>query len=265
MPARMPSGLGAFMRGSFTRPLPWRFVFVNAWARNAPAQVAAARAAGAEVFLYGLPGKFGPRTWRPGLAFIVAKARAIPGVVGIVPDLENGWTGSDADEATAFGAELRELAESGLRVGVTGYPFVAWLHPIAEAAGPLVFFVVQIYGRTAMSAEIFATWWRRAVGAFPGRTMLAIAGWVASEALSTAEGFRAYLAALPRAPAAAVWPTGTIPRHIREALATYEPDQPYDAGTGSPAPRARRARGSGGGALVLLALGLGAAALAAKG
>jgi hypothetical protein len=230
-----PFGVGIYARDTIETYRRWAFVAVNAWRSDAPSQAAQARELGASVWLYGTPERWGPgREWREGLVRIRAVAASIPGVEGIIADPETDWPALGQREryaeAAALGAALRETARS-MRVGVTSYPAWPGLDALAAACAGDVWASPQIYGRTSQDPRAFEQWFARWTERFgAGRVIPSIAGWASSPALATDEGYRRYLAAIPRAPGVIVWDTagsGT-PEHIRRALATYEPGSAVD-------------------------------------
>lgn len=221
-----PFGLGMYGRNTWREGYPLRFVVIAERRTDAPAQVAAARAAGVTPWLYSGPDSWTPSEWRASLARIVEKARTL-GCEGIVADPEGGWpdlpTARRNAEALALGQALAG-ASSTTRVGVTSYPLFPALDALAEGCGRSVWGSPQIYGRTSQDPDAFAAWFDRWRARFGSRCIPSIAGWASSPALSTPAGFRAYLAALPRAPGAIVWDeAGDSPAWIDEALSEYSP------------------------------------------
>jgi len=222
-----PFGLGYYAREAIEPRPAWRFVAVNAWRSDARELVAQARERGAAAWLYGTPEHFRPDTFRDGLARLERLAGELEGVTGVIADPEGEWpelsSSRRAELAAELGAGLGALARS-TRVGVTSYPSWPGLEELARAAGRGVWGSPQIYGRTANDAETFARWfdmWRAHFGA---RCIPSIAGWASSPGLANAEGFRAYLARLPRAAGAIAWDaTGRMPSYIADALEAYSP------------------------------------------
>jgi hypothetical protein len=217
-----PIGRGAFLRDRIITA-PFGFRAVNASRADVEAMAADAKALG-PTWLYSGPSAWAPANWRAELERIVALAVRLD-VDGIIADPENGWTQQDEAEARALGAALRSVAGS-TRVGITSFPGLPVLAPLADAVGDAAWGCVQIYGRASTSPAAFRAWWERWADVFGERLCLAIAGWVPSDApeLGSAEGFGRYLDSLPRSQAAIAWtvPEG-MPEHIATALATYEP------------------------------------------
>lgn len=222
-----PFGLGYYAREELEPRPAWRFVAVNAWRSDAAELAREAQARGAAAWLYGTPEHFRPDTFRAGLERLERLAGEIPGIAGVIADPEGEWpelSSSRRNELAAeLGAGLATLARS-TRVGVTSYPSWPGLEALAREAGRGVWGSPQIYGRTANDAETFARWldaWRAHFGA---RVIPSIAAWASSEGLATPEGFRAYLARLPRAAGAIAWDvTGRMPAYIVEGLEAYSP------------------------------------------
>lgn len=215
-------------------PGPWRVVVVNAWDSRAAGMVDAARAIGARVWLFGLPGKFAPGAWRQSLPYIARRARAL-GVPGYIVDCENRWEHGHEAEARELAAALRADADAGLSVGVTAFPSMAVIDEIAEVAGRSVFGLIQIYGRTSQRAEDFERWIQRWRGMFSD-VVMAIAGWPSSAPLGTPEGYQRYLRDLPEADAYILWTEGRLPQYMRTALESRF-GVSIPAGSGASAPR----------------------------
>lgn len=188
-----PNGRGLYVRDRIEPGFD--FYVVNAWRGDRARLVAEARARGAQVWMFG-----GLEHWRPSNAlanveYCASEARRL-GAVGIVADPEDQWGGEDAT-LRALAARLRAIS-SGMRVGVTSYPFFAGLQILASTVGPNVWFSPQIYGRTSQDPQALADMWRRATNAFGRRTIPSIAAWPSSPLLRTGAGYAQYLAMLPR-------------------------------------------------------------------
>lgn len=217
-----PHGLGAFAR-DVIEPDPFRFIAINAGRSDVAQQAAAVRAAGRELWLYQTPGAFTPANWRATLARLRVLVPQL-GAVGYIADFEDLWPGlsrsSRQRDLAAAGAELAGDA-TNMRVGFTSYPLFPDLEVLAAAAGAGVFGVPQIYH--GAHASSFAAWWAHWQDRFTNN-IPAIAAWAADGTQQTAEGYRAYLRALPHASGAIVWQgTGRLPSYIRRELASYEP------------------------------------------
>lgn len=213
-----PSGMGLYARETIEAG-PWSFVAVNASRADRAAQAAEVHRRGAQLWLYATPEAWRPDTWMASLSAIVTKARELD-AVGIIADPESGWRGTDA---AALGRALAETAHD-VRVCVTSFPEFPSLVSLAAGCGRMVSASPQIYGRTTQDGEVWARWighWRDLFG---GRVCLSIAGWPADESMNHAEGYRAYLARLPKVGGAIVWDaTGAAPHYISDALADYSP------------------------------------------
>ncbi len=220
-----PTGLGVYGRDRvLTAPFKWRAV--NAARADDAAQVGRARALGGSVWLWSGPDSWRPENWRATLANIVAECQQ-KSCAGFIADPENGWPDLSrarlAAEMAAFGAALG-AASRETRVGVTSYPTLPGLETLASNAGMGVWGSPQMYGRTSTDRATMHSWYARWTAAFgPLRVIPSIAGWVSSDKIDTDAEFRAYLAALPKAPGAIVWPAGELPAHIMAALADYNP------------------------------------------
>jgi len=157
------------------------------------------------VELFDLPSEYTPRNWRA--TFNRAAGLASDHGVGVLVDLETAsqWARAHS-ELVALGAAMRDLAELGVRVGVTSVPMHPSWQELADIADggaaivgpqtgrePAVWGSVQLYGRgfprDRYGAQIET--WRTA---FPGGVRPSIAlgspGW---PGLSVSE-YAAYLA-----------------------------------------------------------------------
>jgi hypothetical protein len=181
------------------------------------------------VWVYGTPEQFNPRTWRAGVERLSRVAEELS-ADGIIADPETGWpelAGPARDaEARALGQALRTAA-SAHRVCVTTYPSWPGLEACADATGGAVSGQVQIYGRSAFSADAFGLWHNRWISVWgAGRTGIAIAGFVPDTrpSMGTAEGFRQYLSLLPASASQTVWDAaGRMPSYMIDALKTVRP------------------------------------------
>jgi hypothetical protein len=222
-----PAGLGTYVRERMTAGVPWDHVAVNAWRSDRAQQVAAARAIGATIWLYGGPERWDPESWRESIAYIERECARLD-AVGFIVDPENGWpeawTANRAraeGEARALGAAMRDAA-TRWRVGGTSYYSFPARRALIEAAGTGVWWAVQMLGRTTQSAAAMRQWldgWRALAGS---RVIIGIGGWVSSPALGTAEGYRRYLEALPPIGGALAWDAvGAGPAYIARELTAY--------------------------------------------
>lgn len=202
--------------------VPWDHVAVNAWRHDRAEQVRQARAMGATPWLYGGPERFSPTAWRESLAEIEAEADRLGGL-GIIVDPEDEWPEHPdrVNQARAFGAALAAAA-TRRRVGATTYPTFPVRRELVAAAGPGVFWLVQLLGRSSVLAPVMANWldnWRALSGA---RTSIVVGGWPASTPMGTEAGYRRYLAAVPRTGGAFVWDAAGAGRsYIAPALTAY--------------------------------------------
>ncbi len=211
-----PAGLGLYARNHVVAG-PWRWFAIDAWRSDAAQQVAAARALGADVWMFGGPDRWTPDTWRRSLREAVAAAQAHR-ASGIIVDRENGWTSSQAHatENQTLGAELRAAAMS-TRVGVTSFPGAPHIDVLARATRRLVWGSPQFYARDLPPSQ-FGAWWSRWRSWWGARLIPSIAAWPASDALGSAVGYDSYLAQLPRAGGYAAWPVHPIPSYMTGAL-----------------------------------------------
>lgn len=213
-----PKGKGLYARET-VEPGDWDFIAINHTRSDRATQAAEVRRRGARLWLYSTPETWQPETWRETLTNILARAREL-GAVGIIANPESEWGTADA---APLGTALAEAADE-FQVVCASYPNWHGLARFAEAAGRKVSGSVEIYGNSSMDPEVFASWYAAWHSAFGGRVCLSIAGWPTNEAMSDAEGFRAYLASLPKSGGAIVWDaTGDAPTYITDALATYQP------------------------------------------
>lgn len=221
-----PASLGVYGR-AVVLGAPFRWRAVNASRADVATQVAQARAYGGGVWLWSGPESFSPRAWRGTLARILSLCESL-GCDGIIVDPESEWpaltTAARASELIAFGAALRD-ASTRVRVGITSYPMFPGIDVLAREAGSRVWGSPQIYGRTSLNAADFDSWYARWTDIFgAARVIPSVAGWESVPALGTADGFRAYLASVPRAGGAIVWPPQReLAPHIAAALADYSP------------------------------------------
>lgn len=226
-----PYGLGWYGRdGDELDTVPARFLVLSGVDGRLDRWVDQARARGLPIWLFAGPSHFEPGTWEATLDRLERRAADV-GAVGVVADPEGGWpelSQAARREALArFGARLRDLA-TRTRVGVTSYPLFPDLELLAEAAGHAVWGSPQIYGRTSQDAREFARWWSRWEALFGSRAIPSIAGWAANPEQRTREGYREYLARLPKAGGAIVWTAagpGETPGapFMAEELRVYEP------------------------------------------
>lgn len=215
--------------------VPWDHIAVNAWRSDRVEQIRQARAMGATPWLYGGPEKFSPANWRASLAHIEAESD-LHGGIGIIPDPENEWPEHPdrVNQARAFGAALADAA-TRRRVGVTTYPSFPVRRELTAAAGPGVWWAVQLLGRSSVLAPVLANWldnWRALVGA---RATIVVGGWVASTPMGTEAGYRRYLSAVPRTGGAWVWDAAGAGRpYIAPALTAYRDTlSPIDGAMGT--------------------------------
>lgn len=218
-----PIGRGAYVQATVPDG-PFRFYVLNAWRADLAEHVATVRARGAEVWLYGGPGRWTVDAWRASLAFIAQKAREV-GTTGIVVNPEAG--SPDGEEARAFGRAVAALSLDH-RVGLAFTPFFHGLPEMAETVGDAVWSAVEVYSQgdgPGNDAAAFRTWFERSRRYFGPRAILSIAGWVpdGEPVLGTPEGYRDYLQKLPHVAGAIAWTTGQLPRHQRAALESWEP------------------------------------------
>lgn len=225
-----PSGLGVYGRARIPAG-PWSWVAVIGHSAAYASQAAEVRSLGLPLWLWAFPSHSGPVTWRDGLDLLVRRARET-GAVGIIVDPETGWRELPRDrriaEMRAYGAALADIARSGLRVGATSHAFVPDIETLVDAAGDGVWWSPQIYSQSdgpGHDAAAFQRWYDVFAGAGM-RRIPSIAGWVPDRepSLGTPAGFAAYLAALPKASGAIVFPGGsTVPGHMLAALQGYHP------------------------------------------
>lgn len=213
-----PIGLGLFLRADYVDG-PWSWVAVQGAASNYAHVAAQAKAAGKRVWIYAMPASFTPQAWRDGLAMLLVRGAEI-GADGIIVDPENGWSASDNQALSAFGAALQDAATQ-TRVGITSFPSWGPLAGLAQAAGDACFGIPQIYGQQGAftQSEIDAQWsrWRTSFGT---RLIPAFAMWVPAdhEEMADPATYNAYLTRLPAAGGAIGWMSGPIPVHMLAAV-----------------------------------------------
>lgn len=221
LPGVPPSGLGVYVWQSSGIPAgPWSYFVIDA---RMSSVIELAKARG-PVWLFRTPEAWTPSTWRATLAALVAQAQRV-GAAGIVANPEeNGWDASvSAAERRAFGEALAEAARV-VRVGVVSIPSWGPRAVVMAAAGPRVWWSIELYGRTTPPSS-FGDWISRwSMGGASGRVVPSIAGFVPNTALGrqtiSAEGFAGYLAAFDRSlPGAIVWPNAPLPAWMTAALA----------------------------------------------
>lgn len=202
-----PSGLGAYdWQGGGVPPGPWDYLAVS---DSSAGEVAAARATGLPLWAFAGPSSWSSSTWRATLARQVAACES-GAFVGLVANPEESWRNAPASEVEAFGAALRAASER-VRIGVVTIPGQPSLARLVLAAGPGVWWSIELYANQAHPstyANHFARW--RALGIPASRLVPSVAGFVAPsdlarEFMSTRETYRAYLEAFPGVPGALVW------------------------------------------------------------
>lgn len=219
-----PFGRGVFGRASLSSEdlASVGFCSVNMNRADRAQQAAAWKSAGKQIWVSSGPDDWMPATWRASLERAERVATEL-GAVGVIADPE--WpdgVGASAD-ATALGQALRALS-SRTRVGVTSFPLFPFLDELGRACGDRVFGVVQIYGRTIVDGNVFASWFARWQRHFGARMAIAVAGWTSSSLIATPALYSAYLRALPRSMCWMAWPGQTgIEASKRAIFARSEP------------------------------------------
>lgn len=219
-----PAGLGVYGRDRvLAAPFRWRAVngLESSYARN----VDIARRLG-PVWLWTGPSHWTPREWQSTLALMVQRCQET-GCSGIIVDPEDVWaslaSGDRRAQLSAFGVALGAAALR-VRVGVTSFPSFPDIETLAHSAGGGVWGSPQIYGRTSVDPADFVRWFARWQAAFGRlRVIPSIAGWDSSTNVDERAEYEAYLASIPRAAGAIVWPVGNMPPHMQAVLASYSP------------------------------------------
>jgi hypothetical protein len=243
-----PSGVGCYARDHSVDELVrhgWAFVCLNGERTDAEPKARELAARGVAVFFWSGPGSWRPSEWEREILRMRGLVQRT-GARGFIADPEMYWDQVDdgAHVGAAFGRAMADAA-SECSVGITSYP--AWRRDVlrafaAETRGR-VWCTPQIYGRTSAQwaelgrdtdhngtpdtiADIHEEWFRQWAELFGrGMTIPSVAGWVAHGSLGDGPGFRAYLAAMPRAQGAIAFLTsgGGPPAHILEGLRGYNP------------------------------------------
>lgn len=196
-----PSGLGLYARGRVGEPGPWSWYVGREWE------------------LVGIEQMNSPQ-WEQHADAAVARALA-RGAQGVILDREDNTPAAVVD---AMAAWIRRNCVR-VRIIVTSYPAWNGLERLAAGARGLFVGSPQLYFDAPTNARGWSRW-LRVLGL---RLIPSVAGYVEGSAESrraadralrgTPSAYISYLASVPRAGGAIVWPAWPMPQYMKDALA----------------------------------------------
>lgn len=196
-----PSGLGLYSRGHVGEPGPWSWYTGREWELVGIEQMNSAQ-------------------WETHCDAAVARVLARGGQ-GVILDREDRTPNTVVDAIAAW------IHRNWMRVRIlfTSYPAWNGLPRLAAAARGLFSGSPQLYFDAPTNARGWARW-RAELGL---RLVPSVAGYIEGSSESrraadralrgTPDAYRAYLASVPRAGGAIVWPVWPMPQFMRDALA----------------------------------------------
>lgn len=196
-----PSGLGVYSRGHVGEPGPWSWYTGREWE------------------LVGVDAMNSPQ-WEQHCDAAVQRVLE-RGAWGVILDREDQTPDATVD---AIAAWIRRNCVR-VRIGFTSYPAWRGLARLAAGARGLFWGSPQLYFDPATNARGWNRW-RSELGF---RLVPSVAGYVEGSDSSrraadramrgTAAAYASYLASVPRAGGAIVWPVWPMPQYMRDALA----------------------------------------------
>lgn len=194
-----PVGLGLYGRAQPDAPGPWRWATGRQWEFVGVTRMEVG-------------------SWRANCDAAVTRARE-NGRNGVIIDPETPYGNSDADELAAWCVSNARVT----RIGLTSFPSWGPIARIAPKLQRLVWGSVQLF----YSIPTNAAGWARWRGLFGQRLIPSIAGYVEGahttpEVLAmrgSPEGYARYIASIPHAPGAIVWPNHPVRQYMKDALA----------------------------------------------